>query len=41
MCIRDRINTVLKLSNGLANGAYMVNISAGDRSFTERLVIAK
>ncbi|MBL0128564.1 MAG: T9SS type A sorting domain-containing protein [Flavobacteriales bacterium] len=33
------INTVLELNGDLANGMYFVNITAGDETWTERLVI--
>ena len=33
------INTVLDLDGDMASGVYMVNITAGDQHFTERLVI--
>jgi hypothetical protein len=36
----DRLNTVLELDGDLATGLYLVNITAGDKRFTERLVIA-
>ena len=36
-----RLNTMIKLSSDLADGLYVVNITAGDRVFTERLIIAK
>jgi hypothetical protein len=35
------LNTVLDLNGSLANGLYMVNITAGTATFTERLVIQK
>ncbi|MBL0127225.1 MAG: T9SS type A sorting domain-containing protein [Flavobacteriales bacterium] len=35
------INTVLELNGELATGLYMVNITAGDATYTERLVIQK
>ncbi|HMC96226.1 MAG TPA: T9SS type A sorting domain-containing protein, partial [Flavobacteriales bacterium] len=35
------INTVLDLDGDMASGVYMVNITAGDQRFTERLVIQK
>ncbi|MEO8589750.1 MAG: T9SS type A sorting domain-containing protein [Flavobacteriales bacterium] len=35
------INTVLDLDGDMANGMYMVNITAGTQHFTERLVIQK
>ena len=35
------INTVLDLDSDMANGMYLVNITAGDQHFTERLVIQK
>ena len=35
------INTVLDLNNELSNGLYMVNIIAGEKTYTERLVIQK
>jgi len=33
------VNTVLDLQGELAAGMYLVNITAGDRTYTERLVI--
>ncbi len=33
------VNTVLDLNGELAAGMYLVNITAGDKSYTERLVI--
>ncbi len=33
------INTVLELNGELAAGMYLVNITAGDAQYTERLVI--
>ncbi|HRH71398.1 MAG TPA: GEVED domain-containing protein, partial [Flavobacteriales bacterium] len=33
------VNTYLKLNGDLAGGMYMVNITAGDKTYTERLVI--
>jgi len=36
----DRLNTVLDLQGDLATGMYLVNITAGDKRYTERLVIA-
>jgi len=36
----DRLNTVLDLNGDLATGMYLVNITAGDKRYTERLVIA-
>jgi hypothetical protein len=33
------VNTVLDLNGDLAGGLYMVNITAGDKTYTERLVI--
>jgi len=36
----DRLNTVLNLNGDLATGMYLVNITAGDKRYTERLVIA-
>jgi hypothetical protein len=35
----EQVNTVLDLDAGLATGLYLVNITAGERSFIERLVI--
>ena len=35
------LNTVLDLNGELANGVYMVNIAAGAKTCTERLVIQK
>ena len=35
------INTVLELNGDMANGMYMVNITAGEKTYTERLVIQK
>ena len=35
------INTVLDLDGNMASGMYMVNITAGDKTYTERLVIQK
>ncbi|MEO8591358.1 MAG: T9SS type A sorting domain-containing protein [Flavobacteriales bacterium] len=35
------INTTLDLNGEFANGMYIVNITAGDQHFTERLVISK
>ncbi len=35
------INTVIDLNGDLSNGMYMVNITAGEKRWTERLVIAK
>ncbi|MBL0127226.1 MAG: thrombospondin type 3 repeat-containing protein [Flavobacteriales bacterium] len=35
------INTVLEFNGELAGGLYMVNITAGDATYTERLVIQK
>ncbi len=40
--VTDRnLNTVIDLNGDLATGMYMVNITAGDKRWTERLVIAK
>ncbi len=36
-----RINTALDLNGDIANGLYMVNITAGVKTYTERLVIQK
>jgi hypothetical protein len=36
----EQLNTMMEL-NGLRAGVYMVNITAGDTSWTQRLVIAK
>jgi hypothetical protein len=36
----DRLNTVLDLQGDLATGLYLVNITAGTKRYTERLVIA-
>ena len=33
------LNTALDLNGDLAGGMYMVNITAGDKTYTERLVI--
>ena len=33
------VNTALDLNGDLAGGMYMVNITAGDKTYTERLVI--
>ena len=33
------VNTSIALNNDLAQGMYMVNITAGDKTYTERLVI--
>jgi hypothetical protein len=33
------LNTTMDLNGDLAGGMYMVNIVAGDKAFTERLVI--
>lgn len=33
------LNHVLDLDRSLANGMYIVSLNAGDRIFTERLVI--
>ncbi|MCB0769700.1 MAG: lamin tail domain-containing protein [Flavobacteriales bacterium] len=35
------INTTLDLNGDVASGLYMVNITAGDKTYTERLVIQK
>ncbi|MBK8228885.1 MAG: thrombospondin type 3 repeat-containing protein [Flavobacteriales bacterium] len=35
------LNTVLDLNGELANGVYMVNITAGAKTYTDRLVIQK
>ncbi|MBK6882751.1 MAG: T9SS type A sorting domain-containing protein [Flavobacteriales bacterium] len=35
------LNTVLDLNGEIASGLYMVNITAGDKTYTERLVIQK
>jgi hypothetical protein len=35
------INTALDLNGDVASGLYMVNITAGDKTYTERLVIQK
>ncbi|MEO8589783.1 MAG: T9SS type A sorting domain-containing protein, partial [Flavobacteriales bacterium] len=35
------VNTVLDLDGDMANGMYMVNITAGSHRYTERLVISK
>jgi hypothetical protein len=35
------VNTMLELNGELANGLYMVSITAGADSYTERLVIQK
>ncbi|MEO8591359.1 MAG: thrombospondin type 3 repeat-containing protein [Flavobacteriales bacterium] len=35
------VNTVLDLDGDMANGMYLVNITAGGQHFTERLVISK
>jgi hypothetical protein len=35
------VNTVLDLEGTMANGLYMVNITAGEQRFTERLVIQR
>jgi len=39
--VDGRLNSTLELNNDLRSGVYMVNITAGDRSFTERLVIQR
>ena len=42
VAVRDgMINTVLDLNGELSNGMYMVNITAGEKNYTERLVIQK
>jgi len=33
------LNTALELNGDLAGGMYLVNITAGDKTYTERLVI--
>ncbi|MBK9764029.1 MAG: T9SS type A sorting domain-containing protein [Flavobacteriales bacterium] len=33
------MNTTIDLNGDLAGGMYMVHITAGDKTFTERLVI--
>jgi hypothetical protein len=33
------VNTALELNGDLAGGVYLVNITAGDKAYTERLVI--
>jgi hypothetical protein len=35
------LHTALELNSDLASGLYMVNITAGNETFTERLVIQK
>ncbi|MBP6313765.1 MAG: T9SS type A sorting domain-containing protein [Flavobacteriales bacterium] len=35
------INTVVDLNNELASGMYMVQITAGDEVFSQRVVIQK
>ncbi|MBK6551213.1 MAG: T9SS type A sorting domain-containing protein [Flavobacteriales bacterium] len=35
------LNSVLDLNGEIASGLYMVNITAGDKIYTERLVIQK
>jgi hypothetical protein len=35
------LNTALDLNGDVASGLYMVNITAGDKTYTERLVIQK
>ena len=35
------VTTVMDLNNEITNGLYMVNITAGDKTYTERLVIQK
>jgi len=35
------VNTTIALNGELANGMYMVSITAGTSTFTERLVIQK
>ncbi|MBP6643824.1 MAG: T9SS type A sorting domain-containing protein, partial [Flavobacteriales bacterium] len=35
------VTTVLDLNGDIANGMYMVNITAGEKTYTERLVIQK
>ena len=35
------VTTVLDLNSEIANGLYMVNITAGEKTYTERLVIQK
>ena len=37
----DHINTVLSLEGEIAAGLYMVNITAGETLYTQRLVIQK
>ncbi len=37
----SNINHVLKLRADIADGLYIVNITAGDKTFTQRLVIAR
>ena len=37
----SRINYAMDLSNTVADGLYVVNIHAGDKTFTQRLVIAR
>jgi len=37
----DRLNTVLDLQGDLATGMYLVNITAGEKRYTERLVVAQ
>lgn len=33
------VNTVIKLNSELSAGMYMVNITAGERLYTERLMV--
>ena len=35
------LNTALDLNGGIANGVYLVNITAGSKTYTERLVIQR
>lgn len=35
------VTTVMDLNNKIANGLYMVHITAGEKTYTERLVIQK
>lgn len=35
------LNTVLDLNKEIANGMYMVHITAGEKNYTERLVLQR
>ena len=37
----DAVNTAFDLNGDVASGLYMVNITAGDKTYAERLVIQK